>query len=159
VAIRGDLSRKHAVIHRRGEAYTIEPFALVQVNGRRIRDCTLLSDGAEIMLGENVRLRFRQPHPLSATARLEFLSRHRTQPYSDAVLLMAESCVLGPEERNHVVCRDWRQDLVLYQQGEGLCCRTSQQVQIDGRLCDGQAPVEWNSQIVGDTFSVTMEEV
>jgi hypothetical protein len=159
VAIRGDLSRKHAIIHRRGDAYTIEPFATMLINGRRIHDCTLLSDGAEITLGENIRLRFRQPHPLSATARLEFLSRHRTQPFSDAVLLMAESCVLGPQERNHVVCRDWRHDLVLYEQGEGLYCRTGQQVQIDGRLCDGRAPVEWNSQIVGDNFSVTIEEV
>jgi hypothetical protein len=159
VAIRGDLSRRHAIIHRRGESYTIEPIGYVQLNGRRIRDCTLLSDRAELVLGENVRLRFRQPHPLSATARLEFLSRHRTQPYSDAVLLMAESCVLGPAERNHVVCRDWRHDLVLYQQGDGLCCRTGQQVQIDGRLCDGRASVNWNSQIVGDNFAITMEEV
>jgi hypothetical protein len=159
VAIRGDLSRKHAIIHRRGESYTIEPFAYMQLNGRRIRDCTPLSDGAELVLGENVRLRFRQPHPLSATSRLEFVSRHRTQPYSDAVLLMAESCVLGPAERNHVVCRDWRHDLVLYRQGDGLCCRAGGQIQIDGRLCDGRAPLNWNSQIVGDNFSVTMEEV
>ncbi len=55
-----------------------------------------LWDGSLIELGEAVRLRFRRPHPLSATARLEFVSRHRTQPSTDAVLLMAESCILGP---------------------------------------------------------------
>jgi pSer/pThr/pTyr-binding forkhead associated (FHA) protein len=127
LAIRGDISRRHAVIHRRGESYTIEPLGIVQVNGRRIRDCTLIADGAEIVLGDNVRLRFRQPHPLSASARLEFVSRHRSHPYSDAVLLMAESCVLGAGERNHAVCHDWKQDVVLYREGEELCCRTMQQ--------------------------------
>ncbi len=44
----------------------------------------------------SVRLVFRRPHPLSATARLDFVSRHRTQPSTDAVLLMADACVLGP---------------------------------------------------------------
>jgi tetratricopeptide (TPR) repeat protein len=159
VAIRGDLYRRHAVIHRRGETYTIEPLGPVRVGGRRIHDCTLLCDGAEVVLGEGVRLRFSQPHPLSATARLEHLSRHRSQPYSDAVLLMAESCVLGPQLRNHVVCRDWPNDLVLFRQGEELRCRTMQQVEIDGRLCDGQSPVKFNSRIVGENFSVTLEEV
>jgi hypothetical protein len=159
LAIRGDISRRHAVIHRRGESYTIEPLGVVQVNGRRIRDCTLIADGAEIVLGDNVRLRFRQPHPLSASARLEFVSRHRSHPYSDAVLLMAESCVLGAGERNHAVCHDWKQDVVLYREGEELCCRTMQQIQIDGRLCDGRARLGWDSRIVGDHFSVTLEEV
>jgi hypothetical protein len=158
VAIRGDLSRRHAVIHRRGESYTIEPIGPVTINGRRITECTLLTDGAQLALGESVRLRFRQPHPLSASARLEFNSRHRTHPYSDAILLMAESCVLGPAERNHVIARDWTQDLVLYRQGENLCCRTMQQVEIDGRLCDGRGRLEWNSRIAGDNFSVTLEE-
>ncbi|MBW3598567.1 MAG: hypothetical protein KY475_15010 [Planctomycetes bacterium] len=159
VAIRGDLHRRHAVIHRRGETYTLEPLGPVRVGGRRIHDCTLLSDGAEVVLGDGVRLRFSQPHPLSATARLDFLSRHRSQPYSDAVLLMAESCVLGPHIRNHVVCRDWPNELVLFRQGDELWCRTMQQVEIDGRLCDGQSRLQSDSRIVGETFSVTLEEV
>ena len=44
-------------------------------------------------------------HVLSASARLEMVSRHRTQPHVDGILLMAESCVLGPKWQNHVVCR------------------------------------------------------
>ncbi len=159
VAIRGDLSRRHAIIHRRGEAYTLEPLAPVRINGRPVQSCTLLSDRAEIVLGESTRLRFRQPHPLSATARLEFLSRHRSQPYSDAVLLMGESCVLGPGERSHVVCRDWPQDLVLYREGHALGCRTGQPIEIDGRTCNGHGRVTRTSRIVGDNFSVTLEEV
>jgi tetratricopeptide (TPR) repeat protein len=159
LAIRGDISRRHAILRRRGESYTVEPIGMVQVNGRRIRDCTLLSDGAVILLGDNVRMRFCQPHPLSATARLDFLSRRRSQPYSDAVLLMAESCVLGPSERNHVVCRDWSHDVVLYRQGNDLHCRTMQPVEIDGKLCDGRARLNWDSRIVGENFSVTLEEL
>ncbi len=159
IAIRGDLSRRHAIIRRRGEAYTLEPLGPVLVNGQTVYACTLLRDQMEIVLGEAVRLRFRQPHPLSATARLDFLGRQRSQPYSDAVLLMAESCVLGPSERNHVVCRDWRQDLVLYRQGDALFCRTLQPIEIDGRPCQGQSRLTHSSRIVGDNFSVTLEEI
>ena len=65
-------------------------------------------------------LRYRLPHPLSTTARLELASRHRTQPWADGVLLMGNSCVLGPNLRNHVVCRDWSEDVVLYRQADRL---------------------------------------
>lgn len=159
VAIRGDLHRRHAILRRRGESYTLEPLGPVQVAGTAIRDCTLLSHGDEIVLGGGVRLRFVQPHPLSASARLEFLSRHRSQPYSDAVLLMAESCVLGPNRRNHVVCRDWTHELILYRHGEELRCRVMEPVEIDGRLCDGQARLRFDSRIVGEDFAVTLEAI
>ena len=113
IPIQADLSRRHARIARRGDGYVIEPLHMTRVNGQVIRGKTLLSDGDEIELAQGVRLRFRQPHALSASARLDFLSHHRTQPKADGVLLMAESCVLGPKWQNHVVCRDWQGDVVL----------------------------------------------
>jgi hypothetical protein len=158
VPILGNLSRKHARI-RREDGYVLEPLQRVTVDGKRIETATLLSDGDEIGLGESVRLRFRQPHPLSATAKLEFVSRHRTQPSADAILLMAESCVLGPKWQNHVVCRDWKHDVVLYRRDGDLYCRAMEPLEIDGRYCEGQTRVDLNSQVVGSDFSFCLEEI
>ena len=90
VPILGDVSRNHATIRRSGEGYLIDPRRSVRIDGKSIASVASLSDGNLIELGSGgVKLRFRRPHPLSGTARLEFASRHRTQPAVDAVLLMA----------------------------------------------------------------------
>ncbi|MCO6459587.1 MAG: FHA domain-containing protein, partial [Pirellulaceae bacterium] len=159
IPILADLSRQHARICRVGDGYVIEPLAAVRVAGKRIEQRTLLGDGDELELGNSVRLRFRQPHPLSATARLEFLSRHRSQPSADGVLLMAESCVLGPGWRNHVVCREWQDDVVLYRQDGELYCRCMEPVEIDGQLCDGKGRVPRNARICGEKFAMSLEAV
>jgi tetratricopeptide (TPR) repeat protein len=158
VPIQGDLSRQHARI-RREDGYLIEPLGEVWVEGRKIGRTTVLSDNDEIRLGSSVCLRFRQPHVLSSTARLELVSRHRTQPSADAVLLMAESCVLGPKWQNHVVCRDWANDVVLYRRDGVLYCRTTGGIEVDGRFCDEQTPVQRDSHVVGSDFSMTLEPV
>ena len=48
-----------------------------------------------IRLGSTVELEFRQPSPVSATARLAIVSRHRLPLAVDGVLLMAETCIVG----------------------------------------------------------------
>ncbi len=160
VPIQGDLSRRHAKIRRDGENYLIEPIVgAVRIGGRSINSSVLLADGDEIELGKVVRLRFRKPHPLSVSARLDFISRHRTQPWADGVLLMGESCVLGPNWHNHVVCRDWRDDVVLFRQGKDLYCRGMQTLEIDGKPCDGRGKLTCNSHITSDDFAITLEEI
>ena len=159
VPIMADLSRKHAVIRRGGEGYWVEPLHLVRVNGRAAQAKTMLNDGDELELGSGVRIRFRRPHALSASARLEFISPHRTQPSADGVLLMAESCVLGPNWRNHVVCRDWSGDVVLYRHEDNLHCRAMESIEIDGELCDGRGRLTGNSHVVGSDFSMSLEEL
>jgi hypothetical protein len=159
IPIQADLSRRHAKICRKGDGYVIEPLHTSRVNGQLIRGKTLLSDGDEIELARAVRLRFRQPHALSASARLDFLSHHRTQPKADGVLLMAESCILGPKWQNHVICRDWEGDVVLYRRDGALYCRAMDSMEIDGRLCDGQGELHPNSHVSGDDFSMSLEEL
>lgn len=158
IPIMGDLSRRHARL-RREDGYVIEPLQAVRVNGRPIRSTTALSDGDEIELGEGVRLRFRQPHALSATARLEFLSRHRTEPSAVGILLMAESCVLGPKWQDHVVCRQWAHDVVLFRRDERLFCRTLEPLEVNGRRCEGQAPIAPGSHVEGSDFSFCLQQV
>lgn len=160
IAIQADLSRRHARLRREGEGYVLEPLVRgVSFGGKPVQGPTLLSDGDEFELGAGVRLRFRKPHVLSASARIELVSYHRFQPLCDAVLLMAESCVLGPKWQNHVVCRDWAQDLVLYRQDGRLLCRSMESIEIDGKLCDGRGPLTTRSRVVGSDFSLSIEPI
>ncbi|MDX1945397.1 MAG: FHA domain-containing protein [Pirellulaceae bacterium] len=160
VPIQADISRQHIKIRREGEGYVLEPLApKVRLEGKTIASLALLSDGDEITLGDAVRLRFRKPHVLSASARLELLTPHRTQPFADAVLLMAESCVLGPKWQNHVVCRDWGGDVVLYRQDDKVFCRAMESIEIDGELCDGRGAVKPGSHVLGTDFSLSLEGV
>ncbi len=159
VPILGDISRRHAVIRRQGEGYFIEPIQPVRVDRQLIREPTLLSDGDQIELGNAVHLRFRKPHALSASARLDFLSRHSTLPSADGILLMAESCVLGPQWQNHVVCRNWSADVVLYRQEDELYCRAMDSIEIDGQWFEGRGRVGENSRISGTDFALSLEFV
>ena len=116
------LSSRHARVRRDGEGYLIE--ALREVAHRRpagARRRLAARRQPDCSWAESVRLLFRQPHPLSGTARLDFLSRHRTQPSADAVLLMADPCILGPQPHSHVVCRDWTREVVLYRRRGASC--------------------------------------
>jgi len=159
VPILGDISSRHATIRRDGEGYVIEAIRKVLLDGRPLSKAATLCDGSRIQLGDRVRLRFRRPHALSATARLEFESRHRTQPSADAVLLMAESCVLGPKPHSHVVCRDWRQDVILYRHDEELYCRAPAGFRVDGVACHGRSGITRSSRIDGEDFSFSLEPV
>ncbi|MFN0017616.1 MAG: FHA domain-containing protein [Pirellulaceae bacterium] len=160
MAIQADISRRHVKVRREGEGYILDPLhERVKVDGKPVSSPMLLSDGDELELGEGVRLRFRKPHVLSASARLEMVSHHRTQPHVDGILLMAESCVLGPKWQNHVVCREWKGDVVLFRQEEKLFCRAMESIEIDGKLHDGRGRLAPNSHVLGTDFSLTIEPV
>jgi hypothetical protein len=159
VPILADLSRRHATIRREQEGYTILATSphRIGVNGRAITSAGALTDGCVIELGGSVRIRFRQPHPLSQTARLEFLSHHRTRPGADAVLLFASTCVLGPKRASHVVCRNWNDEVLLSRQGDGLQCRASGRFEIDGVPQDNEGLLTFRSQVSGEDFGFRLE--
>jgi hypothetical protein len=157
VPILGDISACHARLRRDGEGFLVEAIREVSVDGRAVRGTDWLRDGSEIQLGPSVRLLFRKPHALSGTVRLEFLSRHRTQPSSDAVLWMADSCVLGPKRHSHVVCRNWSGEVTVYRDGEELFCRAAGRLKIDGAVCDGRGRIARNSSVQGEGFSFKLE--
>ncbi|MEE8452108.1 MAG: FHA domain-containing protein [Thermoguttaceae bacterium] len=169
IPILGDISSRHASIRRDGEGYVIEAMRDVWVDGRPVDRTALLGDGNDITLGRGVRLSFRRPHALSATVRLDVVSRHRTEPPTDGILLMADSCILGPGPHCHVVCRDWPHEVILYRHGEDLFCRVGgakraemheiEPLEIDGQLCKGQGRITRNSHIRGKGFSLSLEEL
>lgn len=159
VPILGDLSSRHARIRRDGEGYLVEALREVRIDGRPVEQVAMLSQRNLLQLGGSVRLLFRRPHALSATARLDFVSRHRTQPSVDAVLLMADTCVLGPRAHCHVVCRDWPEEVILYRVDSALYCRCRGMLEIDGVRYEGKGPVKRDSRVVGDWFSLSLEGI
>ncbi len=155
-----DLSRHHATIRRDEEGYVIEPVRDVRLNHQLITSASWINNGSLLELGPALELRFTRPHPLSATARLDYVSHHRTQPSSSAVLLMADTLILGPAANNHVVCRQWPHDVVLHRQHGGLFCTSSTPVEVDGRRYQGgPAPLGLNSRVDGEGFSFSLEEI
>lgn len=157
VPILGDLSNRHAIIRRDGEGYLIKALRSVRVDGREVNGESLLTGNHLVQLGGGVRLKFCRPHALSATARLDFLSPHRTQPTVDAVILMADTCVLGPRPHSHVVCRTWPEEVVLYRHEEQLYCRAKGSLEIDGVTCQGRGRLSTDSRVVGPWFSLGLE--
>ena len=102
IPLMGDLSRNHATLVRNGEGYLLQAHQASFVNGKPVVDQAVLHDGDVIRLGSTVELEFRQPSPVSATARLSIVSRHRLPLAVDGVLLMAETCIVGEASQAHV---------------------------------------------------------
>jgi hypothetical protein len=159
VPIMADLSRRHAAIRREAGSYLLEPAQRVYVDGRPVDGPFVLADNQLIQLGEGVRLRFTKSHALSTTAKLIMESNHKTQPSADAVLLMADSVVLGPNRHCHVPCREWKHDVVLYRQSDRLYCRADRPLVLDGVACDGAGELRPGVRVEGDEFAFTWEEV
>lgn len=157
VPILADLSRRHAIIRRDAGAYVLEPLQRTRVDGREIDGPHVLADQQLIQLGDNVRIRFTRPHALSATARLTIESHHKTQPSADAVLLMADSCVLGPHAHCHVRCRHWQRDVVVYRQNDRWYCQAEVPVSIDGVPAIGPCEIKSGTRVEGEDFSFTWE--
>jgi hypothetical protein len=159
VPILGDISRQHVRIHRNGEGYLLQPLRKTRVNGRTVEGWHTLAEGQILELGEGVKLRFRRPNALSTTAKLEFVSHHRTQPAADAVILMSESLLLGVSSSCHISSKSLTGQLVLFRQEGELWCRAPGKFQIDGHACDGEGRLTRRSQVVGNDFSFSLEEL
>ena len=159
IPIVSDISRQHARIIRRDGDYLVEPRGDVQLRGKTIRQPTLLMHNDEITLGNDTRLHFQRPHPLSSTARLNLLSPYRTDPRSDAILLVSQTLMLGNNSRSHVVCPEWDNEMVLFQQDQQLFCRSNQPLEVDGSPLVSQLPIHCGQRLRGENCAVSLEEV
>ena len=157
IPLSADVSRRHAMIRRHTDEYVIEPWHPVFLRGREVEQPEPLRDGDQILLGKSMQIEFRQPHALSATARLMFSSRHSTQPAADGVILMGDSLVLGPQDHNHIVCPEWTRDVILFRRSDQLWCRSPGGIEVDGASFQDEAPIGPNSRIAGSDFSVALE--
>ena len=154
-----DLSRQHATIRREGESYVLTPIHHASLDGQTLVGPSVLNDGSLIELGGSVRLKFRRPHALSATAVLTIESHHKTDPAVDAIVLMSESCILGPQASSHIRCRNWANDLVLFRRGNDLQFRTSANAEMDGEPAQNGTTLASTCQVAGEDFSLSFEEI
>jgi hypothetical protein len=157
IPLMGDLSRNHATLLRNGEGYLLQAHHASFVNGKPVVDQVLLRDGDVIRLGSTVELEFRQPSPVSATARLAIVSRHRFPLAVDGVLLMAETCIAGAAPQAHIPAPTLKDPVVLYRQAGTLWCRAAGAFEVDGRTCAARAPLTLQSSVLGDGFSFSLE--
>jgi len=157
IPLMGDLSRNHATLLRNGEGYLLQAHQASFVNGKPVVDQVVLHDGDVIRLGPTVELEFRQPSPVSATARLAIVSRHRLPLAVDGVLLMAETCIVGEAPQAHIPAPALKEPVVLYRQAGALWCRAAGAFDVDGRTCAARAPLTLHSSVLGDGFSFSLE--
>jgi hypothetical protein len=159
IAVRADLSRRHATIHRDGENYVLTPIHTCRLDGTPLAGPAVLRDGALVQLGDSLEMRFTKPHTLSASAVLRIESKHKTEPAVDAVVLMSESCVLGPRSHSHIPCPQWTEDLVLFRRGEQMQFRSSNLVELNDHPGTTTGPITDFCRIAGEDFALSFEEI
>ncbi len=157
VPLMGDLARQHATLVRVGDGYVLQSHHASYVNGKPVASETVLRDGDIIRLGSTVELEFRQPSPVSATARLGILSRHRLPLMVDGVLLMAETCIVGDSPQAHIPASTIKEPVVLYRQAGAIWCRAPGAFEVDGLTRALRSPLTFQSSVLGDGFSFGLE--
>lgn len=157
VPIAADLEARHLIIHRDSSGFQVEPLGEVFLAGRALESREALVPGDVLTLGGGVQLRLEKPHPLSSSARLVILSRHRTRPWSDGIILMSETLLVGPSQRDHVYCRTWERGLVLFRRGSELVARYSGALEMEGRELSSPAVIAPLTRVHGPDFSFSLE--
>jgi hypothetical protein len=152
-----NLSRKHATFVRSEQGYILEAHGACKVADRPVEGSTLLNNNYRLELASGVRLRFRTPSVLSATAVLDFVSDHRPNRSIDGVILMEHACLLGPASDNHIVCSEWEEAVVLYRRPEGFWCKSQSPVSIDDQWTENGGLVKPGSCVSGSDFRFRLE--
>lgn len=166
LCLMANLSRRHATIERIGESYRLLT-AGGDVNGRAVRDETFLKDGDVIALGNNVRMQFKQPSVLSASAVLtpdgpswpRMFTGKQTPGSVDGIVLMDEVCLMGPGSDAHIACPDWDEKVILHRRDGELWCRTSSRAWMDSRVMPDAAPLTDGVVVSGDGWRFRAELV
>ena len=158
LALLADVSRHHATIQRDPEGYFLEAVRKVQMNGQKI-DKALLRSSDRITLGNSCQLQFWQPVPVSTSARLDIVSGHRFAEPVQAVILMADTLVIGPSAQTHVQVPDMTQPLILYRTKNGLAARWPGEMQIAGKAYRERGPLEPGATLVTDQITLALERV
>jgi len=156
VPLLADISRLHASLTRDNGNYLLEAMRPVQVNGLSTEKA-ILRPNDRITLGTTCQVQFRQPAPVSASARIDLMSGQRWPLAVDGVILMAETLLLGSGSQVHIAMPDLRRPLVLFRQKEGLGVRYPGSLTIDGGRFQERGLLRPGSTVTGEDFSFALE--
>jgi hypothetical protein len=156
VPLLADVSRMHATISRDNEGYLIEAARPVLVNGLAQTRAPLLP-GDRVTLGASCQFLFQKPVPISASAKLEMVSGHRLPLSVSAVLLMADSLVLGPGTQTHVPIPDRKENIILFRHQDGIGIRCPGDFSIDGKRCKDRSVMGLQASAQGPDFALAIE--
>ncbi len=156
VPLLADVSRMHATLSRDSEGYLIEAARPVLVNGQSQTRATL-HPGDRVTLGTSCQFLFQKPVPISSSAKLEMVSGHRLPLSVGAVLLMADSLVLGGGSQVHVPIPDRSESLVLFRHKDGLGLRCPGDFTIDGKRCKDKGVLGIQAAAQGPDFALAIE--
>jgi hypothetical protein len=176
ICIQGDLSRREACLRRQDANYVLQPLGTVMLGGRRMNRPATLRDGDVITLGtgvsdsrttsnpvyagqagRGVNLEFTKPHPLSSSAKLTLDGRHKTCPRSDGVILLADTCILGPNRNCHIATPLADCETVLLFRDGGWFCRGGGEFAVAGKPVSGRVPVPLGAQVQSGGLSFSLE--
>ena len=161
IPLQADVRQRHARIETIAGQHLVQPLGPVAIAGREVPvdESVAIKSGQLILLGDRVELAYRQDHPLSKSARLDFVSRHRTLPWSDGVILAGQSIVLGPNPNNHVFCPGWKADLILFRRNDQWFAKSKIGFCVDEQAMASEAEIRFDSRLYGDSFSLKLEPV
>ena len=160
IPVRADLSRVGMPrFAAKGKTTSSLPSTPPRWMARLLTGPIVLRNHALIELGDSLRLRFTRPHTLSATAVLRIESKHKTEPAVDAIVLMSESCVLGPGSHSHIQCPTWKNDLVLFRRGDDLQFRAKELVEFNDHPGTTSGIITADCRISGENFALSFEEI
>jgi len=90
---------------------------------------------------------------------LELVSGHRLRLAVNAIVLMADTIVLGQGPQVHVLMPDLREPVILYRHKDGLGIRCSGDALIGGKACKDRGVIEPGAAVAGEDFSLGLELV
>lgn len=158
IALLADVSRHHATIQRDAEGYFLEAVRRTAVNGQSA-ERVFLRSGDRVTLGGSCQVQFRQPVPVSTSARLDVVSGHRFVLPVQAAILMADTLVLGPHEHSHVLVPDLTQPLILYRTKQGLSARWTGVLHVGKKTFQERAPIEAGTTLSTEQVSLALDRV
>ena len=157
IPISGDIQQLHARIQTVDGGHLLHPVGSVFVDRNQINEPAHLIDNRTFEMGDSVSLRYTVPHPWSNTAVINFESRNRTYPWSDAVLIAGDTIILGPNSQSHIRCPRWEHEVILLRREKHWHCRSFADFSIDGDTIEMEGPLHGSSRVEGRDFSFSLE--
>jgi hypothetical protein len=84
-------------------------------------------------------------------------SLNRFKPAVDGILLLADSCIIGPNPSSHIHCPGWDTEVLLFKKADRWVFRVMEPVDVDGREVQGHIELSSGLRVRGEAFSFSVE--